>query len=268
MFLKSSKTSYLKKVAYFLRIGALVELFLTPKPGLVDLIDSGSHRDLDFDKMYRSILIMKDYHDELITGLCDGFSFADLQQIGIKAETRMYDMFGTNTHKGYIFLSGLLLCSLYLSDDSQDNIRLKIIELSKEHFSDDKKFTNTFGGIANECLKGLPSVFEEGLPALSFYYSFSKDIKTSLFYLLARLMQTVEDTTAIRRCGIEGLKRLKRDGFEIERSILLGENYKNLLISINREYQKLNLTMGGVADILGICVGFFYAKKTGITLLF
>jgi triphosphoribosyl-dephospho-CoA synthase len=35
--------------------------------------------------------------------------------------------------------------------------------------------------------------------------------------MLARLMQTVEDATALHRCGLAGLERIREDGARLER---------------------------------------------------
>jgi len=43
-----------------------------------------------------------------------------------------------------------------------------------------------------------------------------EDLSAS-FAMLARLMQTVEDTTALHRCGLAGLERIREDGARLER---------------------------------------------------
>lgn len=72
------------------------------------------------------------------------------------------------------------------------------------------------------------------------------------FAMLAALMQTVEDTTTLHRGGLNGLARVKRDGLRLEQMIATGENYLAFLKEINRSYIQLNLTIGGIADMLGI----------------
>src|SRR5512138_1994436 len=51
----SSRRAALDRLALALADGLWHELVLTPKPGLVDLEDSGSHPDLTFDLMVQSI---------------------------------------------------------------------------------------------------------------------------------------------------------------------------------------------------------------------
>ena len=86
-----------------------MELDLTPKPGLVDLADSGSHPDLSVATMQRSIGYVSDYLDEIVLSLINDEPFICQKNLGIKAERRLFDNLGTNTHKGFIFLSSMLL---------------------------------------------------------------------------------------------------------------------------------------------------------------
>ncbi len=91
-------------------------------------------------------------------------------------------------------------------------------------------------------------MFERGLPVLA-----ASAERTSKHLLMAVLMQSVEDTTAVHRCGPEGLARLRADGLRLERMIESGEDYLPWLTALNDEYRRLNLTMGGVADCMALC---------------
>ena len=68
-------------------------------------------------------------------------------------------------------------------------------------------------------------------------------------------MQTVQDTTALRRCGQQGLDTLRADGARLERLVARREHLP-FLRERYREYRRLNLTMGGVADLLGLALGW------------
>ena len=56
----------LRRLADALVRGARAELDLTPKPGLVDRHDNGSHPDLSYELMRRSIELLPIYHRDLI----------------------------------------------------------------------------------------------------------------------------------------------------------------------------------------------------------
>ena len=77
--------------------------------------------------------------------------------------------------------------------------------------------------------------------------------------MLARLMQTVEDTTTLHRAGSAGLLRVKQDGQVLERLLAGGGDYLACLKQLNREYVRMNLTIGGVADMLGVSFGYLIA---------
>jgi triphosphoribosyl-dephospho-CoA synthase len=79
--------------------------------------------------------------------------------------------------------------------------------------------------------------------------------RQAAFFMLSRLMQTVEDTTALHRCGRAGLAQLQRDGRLLEAMLTEGFDPVPLLTKLNVEYRALNLTMGGVADLLGLALG-------------
>jgi triphosphoribosyl-dephospho-CoA synthase len=78
------------------------------------------------------------------------------------------------------------------------------------------------------------------------------DSGRAAFCAMAHLMQRVEDTTAVRRCGLEGLARLRADGRTLQRHLERGEAPEPLLAALNEEYRSLGLTMGGVADCLAL----------------
>ena len=65
-------------------------------------------------------------------------------------------------------------------------------------------------------------------------------------------MQQVEDSTAISRCGLDGLSRLRRDGASLQRILERQQPPESWLANLNQDYRKSGLTMGGVADCLAL----------------
>ena len=91
------------------------ELELTPKPGLVDKLNNGSHRDMDHALFARSIAAITPWFArfaELGNAHADKPADAQLRIIrpmGMACEQAMYAATnGVNTHKGGIFALGLL----------------------------------------------------------------------------------------------------------------------------------------------------------------
>lgn len=267
--MNSSRIFEIEHFAQSLVKGAVMELYLTPKPGLVDLTDCGSHADLTLAKMERSLHIIGDYLAELIRSLSDGERFLCQAVIGQRAEQVMFDELGTNTHKGYIFLSGLLLIARWhTGSDDADRLRETVASLAGEYFAGrEQEKTNGHtarqrygsGGIIKEALEGLPSLFSCAVPAYLDAIDRFGCFTAASFAMLARLMQTVEDTTALHRCGTMGLARIKRDGQLLERTVFEGGELIPLAEELNREYIRMNLTMGGVADLLGLSFGYLTA---------
>ena len=85
-------------------------------------------------------------------------------------------------------------------------------------------------------------------------------VETASFAMLARLMQTVEDTTTLHRAGPEGLVRVKRDGQRLEQIIARGDDPISHLRELDRVYVRMNITIGGVADMLGLAYGYLMAS--------
>ena len=86
------------------------ELALSPKPGLVTLVDSGSHDDMDARSFMRSLLALRGYFVRMADLGAAVVPFAQLECCGIDAEARMLAATGgVNTHRGAIFTLGPLL---------------------------------------------------------------------------------------------------------------------------------------------------------------
>lgn len=234
--------------------GALSELYLTPKPGLVDRADNGSHPDLTLEIMERSVMLLPLYYEELADACLSGGTVNDYRRIGQAAEKRMMEQCGSNAHKGYIFLSGLALLSSMLYSD----MRQGICQLSMEFFTDALPDSNGSvaraaygtGGIIGECLRGLPTVFETGLPAMS------RMTCAKGHYAMACIMENAEDTTSYHRCGAFGMNVVRNDGARLKKLIESGEDHAPWLTERNSVYRQLNLTMGGCADLLALTYAF------------
>ena len=99
--------------------GLLYEVSTTPKPGLVDRNNSGSHSDMDFFTFLDSSASLIPWFREFF---CLGWDHADeadeqiferLRYAGQRAETAMFSAtHGINTHKGLVFASAILCGAL------------------------------------------------------------------------------------------------------------------------------------------------------------
>jgi len=255
--------------------GAREELDLTPKPGLVDRRDNGSHPDLSYEAMARSVALLPLYFDELIAirgpGCAAGAAAGPLAacvEAGRRAESRMDRAAGSNTHRGLIFLGGLTLLAACDACRAREKtaepvLRARTAALAVE-FRDvaphDRERTagerarreHGVQGVLGEALAGLPSVFDAALPAFRAALSRTRDPRRAALRAMAVLMGRVEDTTALHRAGREGLSRVRRDGARLAALLDAGEDPDAELAGWNDDYRKLGLTMGGVADCLAL----------------
>lgn len=265
-----SRASGLEGLAAAFVQGARMELHLTPKPGLVDLDDCGAHSDLSLAIMERSIALVADCLAEIVGSLRAGEPFAAQQAIGLRAERRLADELGTNTHKGFIFLAGMLLVARWqVPTQDEQALRAALAECAAQFFcaagetpTNGRRVRDKYqvGGIVREALAGFPALFEQAIPAFRAAIRRHGCPRTASFAMLARLMQTVEDTTALHRAGPAGLQRIRRDGAQLEQIMRRGGNHVAFLRRVNRSYIRLHLTMGGVADVLGLACGLLMAN--------
>ena len=87
----------------------------TPKPGLVDRRNNGSHPDMSLEMLLRSACSLKPYFRECARAgmkLEEADAFPTLRALGMEAEKTMLNATGgVNAHKGAIFSLGLLAAS-------------------------------------------------------------------------------------------------------------------------------------------------------------
>lgn len=257
------------------RIGKLAvqslldEVNTTPKPGLVDLRNTGSHRDMDVQTFYRSAEALAGYFAECA---CIGLetaaespqeTFRQLRLAGLQAEKAMYAAtFGVNTHKGAIFTLGILCGAagrLWTGDGiwNPEAFFPLVSAMTREAMEADwAKGGNTVGyrlyadhgirGIRGQAADGLPAVAEIGLPVFRKCLEAGMDRNEAGVRTLLHLIARVEDTNMIARGGIAGA----REAAARTRDLL----QKNFTLSHVQELDEwfisANLSPGGCADLL------------------
>ncbi len=97
----------------------LEEVHTTPKPGLVDRDNAGSHRDMGLAHFEASAAALTPFWERFVllgeesAPLGEEESFRLLRSLGLRAEARMLSATGgVNTHKGAIFLFGALCAAI------------------------------------------------------------------------------------------------------------------------------------------------------------
>jgi len=249
------------------------EVETTPKPGLVDNRNNGSHTDMNKNTFLASANALFPYFRNCVdlgqhyTDKDSCKLFHALREEGIKAEKIMYEATnGINTHKGAIYSFGILcgaigylwkadspiadindiltLCS-HISSTSVDSDFLKV----KGCTAGEKAYLR-YGltGIRGEAASGFSSVKRIGLP------SFNNALKQGLsyndagVYTLLHLISEVEDTNLYHRGGPSGAKLAKK----LAKASAESRNIINKAAETDDLFISKNLSPGGCADLLAI----------------
>ena len=261
----------------------LYEVATTPKPGLVDRENSGSHRDMDFFTFQASAAALFPYFSQCVKigreTVDAQETFRRLRLPGKLAEGEMRRATGgVNTHKGAIFSMGILCGALgRLEREQWGNPGAVLAEcaamaggrVSRDYVDLTAETAKTAGqklylqygitGVRGQTEAGFPAVLNVGLPKLEAALAAGKSInEAGCAALLAMLADTV-DTNMIHRGGYE---RAKEAAEEIG-ALLEKEPFptKETLERLDAEFIRDNLSPGGTADLLALVYMLHFLKE-------
>ena len=271
-----------KQISAWATQSLLDEVCTSPKPGLVDRNNSGSHRDMDIFTFMASAAALSPYFRNcaeigmVSANLAPEETFRQLRVAGLQAEQDMFAATnGVNTHKGAIFTIGILCGAagrLWNPTESwnADGLCREVSAMTKAAMEADfRTGGDTVGqrlhaqrgisGIRGEVANGLPSVVKIGLPVYYRCLENGCDQNTAGAVTLLHLIANVEDTNMLSRGGLEGASAgaawangLTRDG----RIPSIEE-----IAALDTRFIQRNLSPGGCADLLAAV--YFLAKLTG-----
>jgi triphosphoribosyl-dephospho-CoA synthase len=197
----------------------IAEAELTPKPGLVDRRGSGAHTDLSLDLMRHSAETIEPYFASMAVASSkrppSRLLREELGAIGRKAEHAMFlATGGTNTHKGAIWVLGLLIAAASQTKNL-DPIRVaglagsiaRLPDLVRpELVSHGDVVRERFGvvGARGEAYTDFPHVVTVGIPALRAARASGKSETVSRLFSLLSIMAELDDTCVLYRRGLEG----------------------------------------------------------------
>lgn len=268
--------NFFEKVKFEAERALLREVLLTPKPGLVDMRDNGSHSDMDIYTFMDSILVLGDYFYECVKAGYenDSENYQDIMKVikplGIKAEEKMYQVTNNvNTHKGVIFIFGILASAIGSIKREKTRLTINRIcnrsgyiatgitgELTKDL---ENREDLTYG--EKQFIKygtlGIRGEAEFGFPAIKQAYiiydkaiadGFSHEIATGQSFI--ELMINLFDSNVVGRGGMSGLNHMRTEALKVKR---LG-GYKTdkgieALEAMNKDFIRKNLSPGGCADL-------------------
>lgn len=253
----------------------LCEVYTTPKPGLVDKRNSGSHKDMDVGTFERSAASLTPYFSECVAigqktaDRPPAETFSLLRSAGINAEKVMCEVTGgVNTHKGAIYSMGIIcgaLGRLWTAESpiaDTDAIFSMCSQLTKDAVKSDFASENgsTAGGrlyleygltgIRGEVSAGFPSVKRFSLPAFQKALDDEASSNDAGVAALLHLIANVEDTNLYHRGGCDGVHYAR----DCAKS-LLEKPCKALLKQVEKlddDFIAKNLSPGGCADLLAV----------------
>ncbi|OUM01624.1 triphosphoribosyl-dephospho-CoA synthase MdcB [Variovorax sp. JS1663] len=245
------------------------ELSLAPKPGLVTLIDAGSHDDMDAHTFMRSLFSLRRYFAQIAEAGARGADFAVLEQCGIAAEARMLAATGgVNTHRGAIFMLGLL-CAAAGAVCRERGITLHAQHLRdalRRHWGDalaarSRRPPLLPGGIAarrhglrsasEEAALAFPVLFETALPALTEALARGLTPSQARLDTLFHVIAVLDDSNLAHRGGLAGLRWAQRAARAfLDRGGVARPDGLREAQAIADDFVRRRLSPGGAADTL------------------
>ncbi len=260
----------------------LLELVAYPKPGLVTPFSNGSHQDMNFMTFVKSIAALGLCFRECAAAGSDTSSLdrrdvlTYLKEIGRKGEKAMYKAtLGVNTHKGAIFLLGLLCGAAGRLAKSQLTLTPSALAETASAFVQgivERELKNrgslegTSGerAYANYGITGARGEAERGFPLALKASIKLKVLETEGYGFYSRayaahvLMEIIAenaDTNLIARGGIAALHDVQLMAKEVlAAGGMLVDKGRSKIYEMEKEMIKRNLSPGGSADILSAAI--------------
>ena len=258
---------------------------VTPKPGLVDRANSGSHKDMDFFTFQASAAALWPYFEDcarigMETGeLPPEQTLARLRAPGMLAEGEMLRATGgVNTHKGAIFSLGILCAAVgRMGPEYADKPNWLLYEcgqmaagLVEKDFAGLREETAvTVGqklylrygitGVRGQAEAGFPAVLQVGLPRLEEGLARGLTLNDAGCGALLALLAANADTNLISRGGYETQQRIA-----LETAIALHSDpfpTEDRIKQMDEAFIRKNLSPGGTADLLAMTYFLYLLKE-------
>ena len=262
----------------------LYEVLTTPKPGLVDRANSGSHSDMDVFTFAASTAALHPYFEQCAlighdtAGQAPEQTFALLRPAGKLAEGGMLAAtHGVNTHRGAIFSVGIL-CAAAGRLDREDWRMPALLDACAQMTrglteSDFAGLTagnaRTFGqrlylahgitGVRGQAEQGFPLVRDHGYPKLRAALAAGLSINDAGCAALLALMAQNTDTNVIHRGGMEAQRQLCHQA----QALLEAAPYPSAaaLEALDRQLIADHISPGGSADLLALCYLLYFLEE-------
>lgn len=261
------------------------EVRTTPKPGLVDKNNQGSHKDMGLRHFFASANALRPYfYAFAMKGLETRNSnpqdtFTAIRAIGKQAEAAMFAATGgVNTHKGAIFSMGLLCAAAGRIPPHLWNPEILLnacAEMVKGIVSEDfsgitVETAKTPGemlyvqygisGVRGQAEAGFPAVLNVGLPTFKAALRNGCNLNHAGCIALLHLIANTDDTNLIHRSS----RSRQQEICEEIHALLEKDPYPALDIikDLDQKFIAENLSPGGSADLLAMTYFLDHMEKT------
>lgn len=284
--LQEKTTSLLQEadigIAQAAYMSLILEVCTTPKPGLVDCRNCGSHKDMDLFTFLKSAAALYPYFQECahigqdepeVSGI-----FQKLRPQGLLAEAAMYKATGgINTHKGAIFSLGILSAAagrLQREDRTPERISSLCKDITRglcardfAHISLEtaktagEKLYAQYGiaGVRGLAEDGYLQVLKTGLPILKKGLEKGLSLNDSGCAALLHLLSATVDTNLIHRSSLKRQQEIAHQLFDV----LKEQPYpsRQMLKELDDTFIQENLSPGGSADLLAVTYFLYLIAK-------
>jgi triphosphoribosyl-dephospho-CoA synthase len=250
------------------RQALIAEAELTPKPGLVDRRGAGAHSDLSLAIMKCSAFAIEPYFCQMAAVSRGSYPSQALRErlalIGRNAEGAMLRATGgSNSHKGAIWVLGLLISATALLDEDKASASVVTATAKKIASFEDRAaprlvshgdmVAKQYGvsGARGEAIRGFPHVVDIALPMLRSRRASGALESLARLDTLLSVMSRLDDTCLLYRGGEEALVTAKEgaaavmDAGGTRRPI-----GKQQLERLDRQLLEMGVSPGGSGDLL------------------
>lgn len=251
------------------------EVDTTPKPGLVDKNNQGSHKDMELQHFHASANALRPYFCKfaqtgyLTRDLDPQDTFRKIRTIGLAAEKAMLGATGgVNTHKGAIFSMGLLCAAAGRIPPHEWTVNTLLnmcASMAKEIVTTDfagitEENAKTCGeqlyakygitGVRGEAETGFPVVKDVALPSMRASLKQGLSINHAGCITLLHLIANTTDTNLINRSSRDRQLEISRQIC----NLLEKDPYPTLdtIYELDKAFIAENLSPGGCADLLAM----------------
>lgn len=260
------------------------EVTTTPKPGLVDRNNRGSHTDMGIKHFFASANALRPYFCRfaetgfLTRDASPQETFAQIRPIGLEAEQAMLRAtHGVNTHKGAIFSLGILCAAagrLSPEDWKSERLLSECAAMVKGVVAKDfagitpenartagEKIYANYGitGVRGQAEAGFPAVLEVGLPILQQGLSKGLSLNDAGSITLLHLLAATDDTNLIHRSDRQTQQSVRQnitEQLQIDPFPAL-----SVIAELDKDFIRRKLSPGGSADLLAITYFLYFLDR-------